>query len=129
MQIKSHGHHVRGFFANLIMMGDEETAAGPAADCLEFKTQRRGPSSLLFSRQGLAHQSRTAEQLANIEKGGYILVDSDNPQAIIIATGSEVALAVEAQSRLADQGISTRVVSMPSTNVFDRRERRASKCC
>ena len=44
-----------------------------------------GPSSLLFSRQGLAHQPRSAEQLANIEKGGYILVDSDNPQAILIA--------------------------------------------
>ena len=79
-----------------------------------------GPSSLLFSRQGLAHQPRSAEQLANIEKGGYILVDSDNPQAILIATGSEVALAVEAQTRLAEQGINTRVVSMPSTNVFDR---------
>ena len=82
-----------------------------------------GPSSLLFSRQGLAHQSRTAEQLANIEKGGYILVDSDNPQAIIIATGSEVALAVEAQNQLAEQGIGTRVVSMPSTNVFDRQSK------
>ena len=79
-----------------------------------------GPSSLLFSRQGLVHQPRSAEQLANIEKGGYILVDSDNPQAILIATGSEVALAVEAQTRLAEQGINTRVVSMPSTNVFDR---------
>ncbi len=79
-----------------------------------------GPSSLLFSRQGLTPQSRNAEQLANVEKGGYVLVDSDNPQAILIATGSEVGLAVEACAKLADEGISARVVSMPSTDVFDR---------
>lgn len=79
-----------------------------------------GPSSLLFSRQGLPHQSRTAEQIADIEKGGYILCDSDNPQVILIATGSEVELAVEAHNKLAAEGINTRVVSMPSTNVFDR---------
>ena len=79
-----------------------------------------GPSSLLFSRQGLPHQTRTAGQIADIEKGGYVLVDSDNPQAILIATGSEVALAVEAHGKLAAEGISTRVVSMPSTTVFDR---------
>ncbi|MEM7259793.1 MAG: transketolase C-terminal domain-containing protein, partial [Pseudomonadota bacterium] len=79
-----------------------------------------GPSSLLFSRQGLPHQQRTAQQIADIEKGGYILRDSDNPQAILIATGSEVSLAVEAHDELAAEGINTRVVSMPSTNVFDR---------
>ena len=79
-----------------------------------------GPSSLLFSRQGLPHQTRTEGQIADIEKGGYVLVDSDNPQAILIATGSEVALAVEAHGKLAAEGISTRVVSMPSTTVFDR---------
>ena len=61
-----------------------------------------GPSSLLFSRQGLAPQKRDASQLVNIEKGGYVLVDSDNPQAIIIATGSEVELAVQAQVKLAE---------------------------
>ncbi len=79
-----------------------------------------GPSSLLFSRQALAPQTRTKEQLANIQKGGYVLVDCAEPQAIIIATGSEVALAVDAQAELATQGINCRVVSMPSTNVFDR---------
>lgn len=79
-----------------------------------------GPSSLLFSRQGLEPQARTAEQLENVQKGGYVLVDSEDPQAILIATGSEVGLAVEAQATLAEQGVSCRVVSMPSTNVFDR---------
>ena len=79
-----------------------------------------GPSSLLFSRQGLAHQPRNPRQLADIEKGGYVLLDSDNPQAILIATGSEVGLAVEAHGKLAEEDIKCRVVSMPSTNVFDR---------
>lgn len=79
-----------------------------------------GPSSLLFSRQGLTPQKRNAQQLADVQKGGYVLIDSDDPQAILIATGSEVALAVEAQAELAEQGVSCRVVSMPSTNVFDR---------
>ena len=82
--------------------------------------RKDGPSSLLFSRQGLPHQSRTAGQIADIEKGGYVLVDSDHPQTILIATGSEVALAVEAHGKLAAEGISSRVVSMPSTTVFDR---------
>ncbi len=82
--------------------------------------RKDGPSSLLFSRQGLAHQPRTAQQISDIEKGGYILLDSDNPQAILIATGSEVGLAVEAHGQLAAEGISSRVVSMPSTDVFDR---------
>ncbi len=79
-----------------------------------------GPSSLLFSRQGLAPQKRSAKQLEDVQKGGYVLIDSEDPQAILIATGSEVGLAVEAQAELADQGIRCRVVSMPSTNVFDR---------
>ena len=79
-----------------------------------------GPTSLLFSRQGLTPQPRTAQQIADIEKGGYVLLDTDNPQAILIATGSEVALAVEAQAKLAAEGINCRVVSMPSTDVFDR---------
>jgi len=92
-----------------------------AAVCWKVAIERKdGPSSLLFSRQGLAPQKRTKEQLANVEKGGYVLVDSEKPQALIIATGSEVGLAVEAQSLLADEGIQVRVVSMPSTEVFDR---------
>lgn len=79
-----------------------------------------GPSSLLYSRQGLVHQARTAEQLANIEKGGYVLRDSDSPRVILIATGSEVGLAVDAFDKLTADGIAARVVSMPCTDVFDR---------
>ncbi len=78
------------------------------------------PSSLVFSRQNLAHQTRSEEQLANIEKGGYVLKDSDGtPDVILIATGSEVALAMDASTTLEQQGKTVRVVSMPSTNVFD----------
>ncbi len=80
-----------------------------------------GPSSLIFSRQGLPHQERNAEQIASIERGGYILRDCDGtPDAIIIATGSEVALAMGAAEKLADRKI--RVVSMPSTTEFDRQD-------
>ncbi|HFE38111.1 MAG TPA: transketolase [Gammaproteobacteria bacterium] len=80
-----------------------------------------GPSCLIFSRQGLAHQSRSAEQIADIAKGGYILKDCDGtPDAIIIATGSEVALAMDAANALSEKNI--RVVSMPSTNVFDAQD-------
>ncbi|WP_078082723.1 transketolase [Microbulbifer mangrovi] len=76
-----------------------------------------GPSALIFSRQGLAPQARTDEQLANVEKGGYILRDSDGePEAIIIATGSEVELAVAAADQLA--GRKVRVVSMPCAEAF-----------
>jgi len=79
-----------------------------------------GPSSLIFSRQNLAHQDRTAEQIALIERGGYILKDSDGaPDAIIIATGSEVSLAMEAAAA-SDKNV--RVVSMPSTNAFDKQD-------
>jgi transketolase len=81
-----------------------------------------GPSCLIFSRQGLPHQTRTDEQMANITKGGYILGDCgcDSPDAIIIATGSEVALAMDAAAALSGKKI--RVVSMPSTNVFDAQD-------
>ena len=96
-----------------------------SAVCWKAALERNdGPSSLLFSRQGLAPQKRNKDQLANIEKGGYVLVDCDQPQALIIATGSEVELAVEAQAKLADQNINVRVVSMPSTDVFDRQTER-----
>jgi len=85
---------------------------------------RDGPSSLIFSRQGLPHQKRSAEQIAAIARGGYILKDSDGtPDAIIIATGSEVELvmnAVESEA-LAERNI--RVVSMPSTSVFDKQSK------
>jgi len=81
------------------------------------------PSSLVFSRQGLPHQQRTSEQLANIEKGGYVLKDcAGTPSVILIATGSEVALAMEASAELEEQGEAVRVVSMPSTDYFDAQD-------
>jgi transketolase len=80
-----------------------------------------GPTSLIFTRQGLPQQERDAQQLADVERGGYVLVDSEGtPDTILIATGSEVQLAVEAASKLNAEGIATRVVSMPCTDVFDR---------
>jgi transketolase len=82
-----------------------------------------GPSTLIFSRQNLAHNVRTAEQIEAISKGGYILKDTDGtPDAIIIATGSEVELAVKAADALAGNGKKIRVVSIPSTNVFDAQD-------
>jgi transketolase len=85
--------------------------------------RRDGPTSLVFSRQNLACQSRIAEQVNDIRRGGYVLVEPDTaPCAIVIATGSEVALAVAAQQQLASAGIAVRVVSMPSTTVFDRQD-------
>ncbi len=87
-----------------------------------------GPSSLAFSRQNLPFQPRTAAQTADIRRGGYVLSEAGtssqpvSPQAIIIATGSEVALAMAAQKQLATEGVAVRVVSMPSTNVFDRQD-------
>jgi len=81
------------------------------------------PVSLVFSRQNLAHQSRSAEQLANVAKGGYVLHEpSDAPKAILIATGSEVGLAMDAAESLASSGVPTRVVSMPSTDTFDAQD-------
>lgn len=83
-----------------------------------------GPTTLIFTRQGLAQQERTQEQVANIAKGGYVLSDSDAaPEIILIATGSEVQLAVEAADKLREQGKAMRVVSMPSTDVFDRQSK------
>ncbi|MGB5716310.1 MAG: transketolase [Gammaproteobacteria bacterium] len=80
-----------------------------------------GPSCLIFSRQGLPHQERSAEQIADIRKGGYILRDcAGTPDVIIIATGSEVALAIGAAEKLG--GKKVRVVSMPSTTVFDAQD-------
>jgi len=86
--------------------------------------RKTGPSSLIFSRQNLAFQKRDEAQIANIRKGGYVLSEAANgkPQALIIATGSEVGLAMDAQKALAQDGINVRVVSMPSTNVFDRQD-------
>lgn len=81
---------------------------------------KEGPSALVFSRQGCKAMSRNAEQVANIARGGYTLVDCEGqPEVILIATGSEVSLAVDSASKLAESGVKVRVVSMPSTNVFD----------
>lgn len=79
---------------------------------------QNGPSALVFSRQGLAPMPRTDEQVAAISRGGYVLKDSADPQAILIATGSEVELATQASDTLAGKGISTRVVSMPCAEIF-----------
>jgi len=85
--------------------------------------RRDGPTALLLSRQGLPHLDRDAQALANIRRGGYTLVDCDGvPEAIIIATGSEVSLAVDAAETLAGKGKRVRVVSMPSTEVFDAQD-------
>ena len=81
-----------------------------------------GPSSLIFSRQNLNFQKREAAQIANIAKGAYVLADAASPKVVLIATGSEVQLALDAKKVLDEQGVATRVVSMPSTNVFDRQE-------
>lgn len=79
---------------------------------------QNGPSALVFSRQGLAPMPRTDEQVAAISRGGYVLKDSADPQAILIATGSEVELAMQASDTLAGKGISARVVSMPCAEIF-----------
>ena len=82
--------------------------------------RRDGPTSLLFSRQGLPHQPRTPEQVAAIERGGYVLREGGD--AILIATGSEVGIAMEAAALLSGRGIEARVVSMPSTDVFEAQD-------
>lgn len=82
-----------------------------------------GPSALIFSRQNLTQMDRSAEQLANIERGAYILQDCDaQPELIFIATGSEVELAMKAAAQLSAEGRQVRVVSMPSTEVFDKQD-------
>ncbi len=85
--------------------------------------RKDGPSALIFSRQNLAQQPRSAEQVADITKGGYILKDSDGkPELILIATGSEVELAVKAAEQLTAEGKKVRVVSMPATDTFDKQD-------
>lgn len=84
--------------------------------------RREGPSCLVFSRQNLAHQARTPEQIAAIEFGGYVLREAKGGKAdaILIATGSEVGLAMQSAGALEKDGVGVRVVSMPCTNLFDR---------
>ncbi|VVE18354.1 transketolase [Pandoraea communis] len=82
-----------------------------------------GPSSLVFSRQNLPFVPRDDAQIANIRRGGYVLRDVANPQIVLMATGSEMDLALKGAEVLAAEGIAARVVSMPSTNVFDRQDK------
>lgn len=86
--------------------------------------RKDGPTTLIFSRQNLPFQKRDAATIKLIDKGAYILSEAvdGKPQAIIIATGSEIALAVAAQKALSEVGIQVRVVSMPCTNLFDRQD-------
>ncbi|KAB7779628.1 transketolase [Xanthomonas sp. LMG 12459] len=87
-------------------------------------TRKDGPSCLVFSRQNLPFQARTEAQIKLIERGGYVLADAEGgtPDVILIGTGSEVGLAVEAKQALDAAGLKTRVVSMPCTDVFDRQD-------
>jgi transketolase len=86
--------------------------------------RKDGPSTLIFSRQNLPFQKRDDATIKLIDKGGYTLSEAADkkPRAIVIATGSEISLAMMAQKALAEEGIHVRVVSMPCTNVFDRQE-------
>ncbi|MFL6710780.1 MAG: transketolase [Massilia sp.] len=84
--------------------------------------RKDGPSTLIFSRQNLPFMERTEQQVADIARGGYVLQDAPNAQLILIATGSEVELAVKAAAALKEEGVAVRVVSMPSTDVFDRQD-------
>ena len=81
--------------------------------------RKDGPTSLIFTRQGLEQQARDAQQLADVKKGGYILSCDGEPELIIIATGSEVQLAQDSATELRSQGKKVRVVSMPCTDVFE----------
>ncbi|MEW5288510.1 MULTISPECIES: transketolase [Erwinia] len=82
-----------------------------------------GPTALIFSRQNLAQQPRDAQQLANVARGGYVLKECEGqPEVILIATGSEVELAVGAYEKLSAEGRKVRVVSMPSTDAFDKQD-------
>ncbi|MBK0034832.1 transketolase [Erwinia sp. S43] len=90
----------------------------------KFAVERQdGPTALIFSRQNLAQQERTQQQVRDIARGGYVLKDcAGQPQLVVIATGSEVGLAVAAWQALTAQGVKVRVVSMPSTDCFDRQD-------
>jgi transketolase len=88
----------------------------------EAVKRKNGPSTLIFSRQNLPFHERSEAAIADIAKGGYILQDDADAKVVLIATGSEVELAVNSAKALRDEGIAVRVVSMPSTDVFDRQD-------
>jgi transketolase len=104
----------------------ETTAAWLAAvsrpSSIGMDVHAGGPTALLLSRQNLPFVARNAETLKNVARGGYVLQDAKDARAAIIATGSEVAIAIEAQKLLAEQGVAVRVVSMPSTDTFDHQD-------
>ena len=84
---------------------------------------RDGPTCLIFTRQAVAHQPRRPDQVEAIRRGGYVLMDSEGPpEAIVIATGSEVGIAAEAVKSAQAKGRKVRLVSMPSTTTFDRQD-------
>jgi transketolase len=84
--------------------------------------RRHGPTTLIFSRQNLPYMERTPEQILHINRGGYVLRDAADAKAVLIATGSEVELAVKSADELAKQGIAVRIVSMPCTDLFDAQD-------
>lgn len=100
--------------------------ADPVESAVAWKSavQRKdGPSALVFTRQGVKANKHDDAQIADIARGGYVLVDCDGePEVILIATGSEVGITVEAAAQLAGEGVKVRVVSMPCTNVFDQQD-------
>ena len=98
-------------------------AAETAVAWLHSLEQARRPSALLLSRQNLPAQSRTPEQVVDIRRGGYVLSDRPDARAVLLATGSEVAIAMAAQQLLDAQGVPVRVVSLPGSTVFDRQPR------
>ena len=85
--------------------------------------RKDGPTSLVLSRQNLPFVKRGAGAAGDIRRGGYVISDAQSPRAVVIATGSEVSIALAAQKKLADAGVPVRVVSMPCTSVFDRQDR------
>ncbi|WP_374511879.1 transketolase [Niveibacterium sp.] len=95
-----------------------ETAAG----WINAIERADGPTVLALSRQNLPFVARSAQQIADIRRGGYVLSDAEGAKAVIMATGSEIALALAAQKQLAEAGVPVRVVSMPSTNQFDKQD-------
>ena len=98
-------------------------AAETVVGWTEALAQTNRPSALLLSRQNLPAQARSADQVCEIRRGGYVLSERAEAVAVILATGSEVALAMAAQQLLDARGIAVRVVSLPSSNVFDRQDR------
>ena len=97
--------------------------AAETAVAWRLAIERRGPTALVLTRQGLPQQTRSAEQLANIPRGGYVLIDPQGaPEALVIATGSEVGIAAQAVNAANAGGRRVRLISMPSTEAFDAQD-------